>query len=143
MNSTTCRGEPGFSLVEVVLAIGIVSFSVLATFGLLSVATDTTKRSRDDGYSAQIVQNELERLRSLNAANFPATYAPRYYDSSLNDLGQTLVSGAVYQLQINIVTPPAPMPADRILNAEVHYPASAPAANQTIVRFTAAMNLPQ
>jgi len=33
-------------------------------------------------------------------------------------------------------------PADRIFNAEVHYPANAPAANQNIVRFTALMNLP-
>lgn len=143
MNSVTSHRDRAFSLVEVVLAIGIVSFSVLATFGLLSVATDTTKRSRDDGFSAQIVQNEFERLRSLNAANFPATYVPRYYDSSLNDLGQTLVPGAVYQLKIDIVAPAAPMPADRIFNAEVHYPANATEANQTIVRFTAAMNLPQ
>ncbi|MBA2432544.1 MAG: prepilin-type N-terminal cleavage/methylation domain-containing protein, partial [Chthoniobacterales bacterium] len=38
----------GFSLVEVVVAMGIVSFSVLATVGLLSVANDTNRRSREE-----------------------------------------------------------------------------------------------
>ena len=43
----------GFSLVEVVLAIGVVSFAVLATVGLLSVAGDTNKRAKDEGSAAQ------------------------------------------------------------------------------------------
>lgn len=133
----------GFSLVEVVVAIGIVSFAVLSAFGLLSVATDTNKRARDEQSCAQLVQNEFQRIRSLGVANFPTTtYVTRYYDAGLNDLGTTLNGAAIYQLQIAIVTPPAPAPADRIFNAEVHYPANAPAGNQKIVRFTALMNLP-
>ena len=135
-------GKDGFSLVEVVVAIGIVSFAVLSTFGLLSVATDTGKRARDEQSAAQLAQNEFQRIRSLSSVNFPATYITRYYDASLNDLGITLNGAAVYQLQIAIVTPAAPAPADRIFNAEVHYPANATVANQNVVRFTALMNLP-
>ncbi len=132
-----------FSLVEVVVAIGIVSFAVLSTFGLLSVATDTNRRARDEQSAAQLAENEFQRIRSLSSANFPATtYVTRYYDTSLNDLGTTLTSAAIYQLQIAIVTPAAPAPADRILNAEVHYPANAAPGNQNIVRFTTLMNLP-
>lgn len=132
-----------FSLVEVVVAIGIVSFAVLSTFGLLSVATDTNKRARDEQACAQLVHNEFQRIRSLGSVNFPTTtYATRYYDASLNDLGTTLTGSAIYQLQIAIVTPAAPAAADRIFNAEVHYPANAAAANQKIVRFTSLMNLP-
>ena len=134
--------EPGFSLVEVVVAIGIVSFAVLSTFGLLSVATDTSKRARDEQSAAQLVQNEFQQIRSLSSANFPVTYTTRYYDASLNDLGTILNGAAIYQLQIAILTPAAPAPADRILNAEVHYPANAAPANQNIVRFTTLMNLP-
>jgi hypothetical protein len=81
------------------------------------------------------VQNEFERIRSLSSANFPVTYATRYYDASLNDLGTTLNGAAVYQLQIAILTPAAPPPADRILNAEVRYPANAVAASQNVVRI--------
>ena len=136
------RSDAGFSLVEVVLALGIVSFAVLSTFGLLSVATDTNKRARDEQSAAQLVENEFQRIRSLSSANFPATYATRYYDASLNDLGTTLNGAAIYQLEIAIVTPAPPAPADRIFNAKVHYPANAAAANQNVVRFTTLMNLP-
>jgi uncharacterized protein (TIGR02598 family) len=141
-----CNDRPpsrnGFSLLEVVVAIGIVSFAVLSTFGLLSVATDTNKRAQDEQSAAQLAQNEFQRIRSLSSANFPATYATRYYDAGLSDLGTALNGAAVYQLQIVIVTPAAPAPADRIFNAEVHYPANAAGANQNVVRFTALMNLP-
>jgi uncharacterized protein (TIGR02598 family) len=132
----------GFSLVEVVLAIGIVSFAVLSTFGLLSVATDANKRACEEQSAAQLAENEFQRICSLSSANFPATYTTRYYDASLNDLGATLSSAAIYQLQIAVVTPVAPAPADRILNAEVHYPANAAASNQKVVRFTTLINLP-
>ncbi|MEO5755021.1 MAG: hypothetical protein ABIR38_09970 [Chthoniobacterales bacterium] len=141
--SRAFAGERAFSLVEVVVAIGIVSFAVLSTFGLLSVATDTNKRSRDEQSIAQLVQNEFQRIRSLSSANFPATtYVTRYYDAALNDLGTAISGAAIYQLQIAIVTPPAPATTDRTFNAEVHYPANAAAANQKIVRFTGLMNLP-
>ncbi|CAN5528052.1 hypothetical protein BH20VER3_BH20VER3_00370 [soil metagenome] len=146
MKRHACRTEPGaFSLVEVVVAIGIVSFAVLSTFGLLSVATDTNKRARDEQSCAQLAQNEFQRIRSLSSADpiwTTSTYATHYYDLSLNDLGTSVGPTAIYQLQIAIVTPAAPAAADRIFNAEVHYPANAPSANQKIVRFTSLMNLP-
>lgn len=136
------RSGEGFSLVEVVLAIGIVSLALLSTLGLLSVATDTNKRARDEQSAAQLAENEFQRIRSLGSANFPATYTTRYYDADLNDLGTTPNGAAIYQLQIAIVTPAAPAPADRIFNAEVHYPANAAASNQKVIHFTTLMNLP-
>jgi Tfp pilus assembly protein PilV len=134
--------DQGFSLIEVVLAVGIVNFAVLSIFGFLVVAANTNKRAHEEQLAAQLVQNEFERIRSLSAATFPGTYATRYYDASLNDLGTALNSTAVYQLQITILTPAAPVPADRILNAEVRYPANAVAANQNVVRIPTLMNLP-
>lgn len=132
-----------FSLVEVVVAIGIVSFAVLSTFGLLSVANETNRRSQEEQACAQLVRNEFQRIRSLSDVNFPkTTYVTRYYDAALSDLGTTLNSASIYQLQIAIVVPAAPAPADRIFNAEVHYPANAAPANQKVVRFTCLMNLP-
>lgn len=151
-----------FSLVEVVLAIGLVSFSVLATVGLLSVASDTNKRSKDEGAAARLAANEFERLGSLSStapfwATRPLTYATRYYDSNLADLGTNrttaLTNGAVYQFQISFIEVPSPAnpsasptpppgTADVILNAEVRYPAEAPTPNQSVFRFTTLMNNP-
>jgi uncharacterized protein (TIGR02598 family) len=148
---------PAFSLVEVVLAIGIVSFAVLATVGLLSVASDTNKKAKDEGSAARLAANEFERIRSLGASsNFwsthPLTYAPRYFDSDLTDLGTATTSAAVYQVLISFIeAPPAGSPtpsnlpagtADVVVNAEVRYPAQAAAANQSVYRFTTLMNFP-
>ena len=134
--------SPAFSLIEVVLAIGIVSFAVLSTFGLLLVATDTNKRARDDQAAGRLVENEFQRIRSLSSSNFPSTYDTHYFDADLNDLGTSLTGAAIYQLQINIVTPTGTAAADRIFNAEVHYPANAAAPNQAVVRFITLMNVP-
>ena len=131
-----------FSLVEVVIAVGVVGFAVLTTFGLLSVATDTNARARDEQAATGLVENEFQRIRSLSSANFPSTYTSHYYDADLNDLGTSLTAAAIYQLQITIVTPAAPAVADRVCNAEVHYPANAAAGNQKVIHFTTLMNSP-
>ena len=148
----------GFSLVEVVLAIGVVSFAVLSTVGLLSVASDTNKRAKDEGAASRLAANEFEHLRSLSATSTfwtvrPLDYPPRYFDSSLTDLGTASTTNAVYQLKISFIEAPSPTnpapsstpplgTADVIANAEVRYPAQAPAANQSFYRFTTLMNFP-
>jgi uncharacterized protein (TIGR02598 family) len=138
-----CRGS-GFSLVEVVLALGVVTFSVLATVGLLSVASDTNRRSRDETFAAQVVANEFARIRSLSAINFPTTtYDTRYYDSNLADLGTSKTADAVYELKMDLVTLTAPAAADMVFNAEVRYPANAAAAAQNVSQFTTLMNKPK
>lgn len=141
-NST--RSFSAFSLVEVVLAIGVVSFSVLATVGLLSVASDTNKNAKDEASTARLASNEFERLRSLSSATFSTyypNYSTRYYDSNSTDLGTTKTAKAVYELHIQFSTPQNGT-ADALLNAEVRYPAQAPAANQSVSRFTVLMNIP-
>ena len=142
-----CRPRRAFSLVETVVAIGLVSFSVLATIGLLSIGGDTAKRAKDESSAARLVENEFERLRTLSpAAGFwPTdtstlpTYSSKYYDSNLAELPNS--TNAIYQLNITFVAAPNGT-ADFVTNAELRYPASAPAANQSVYRFTALMNIP-
>ncbi len=133
-----------FSLVEVVAAIGVVSFAVLATVGLLSVAAGTNKDARDEGLAARLASNEFERLRALNS-NFPSTYVQRAFDSNLADLGQ--VSGkpshdAAYLFDINFSPPSAPQGTLVLIDGVVSYPALAPATIQTKRHFTTLMNVP-
>jgi uncharacterized protein (TIGR02598 family) len=147
-----------FSLVEVVIAIGVVSFAVLATVGLLSVGSDTNKKAKDEGSASRLAANEFERLRSQSAASTfwttrPLIYSTRYFDSNLADLGTTPTSAAIYQLQMTFIEAPSsanpnasPTPpngtADVVATAEVRYPAQAPTANQSSYRFTTLMNFP-
>lgn len=138
------RMPRAFSLVEVVLAIGVVSFSVLATIGLLSAGSDTSKRAKDEASAARLTASEFERLRSLSAASFSTyypSYSAKYYDSNLTDLGTANTTNAVYQLSITFATAPTGT-ADLIANAEVRYPAQAAPANQNLYRFTTLINIP-
>ena len=137
-SSATVRG---FSLVEVVLAIGIVSFSVLATVGLLAVGNDTNKRARDEGFAAQIAANEFERIRSLGVASFPtpipATLPARFFDSDLKEVAAA--AQAAYELQVSLVVAPAGT-GDSVLNAEVRYPPQS--ANPNVIHFTTVVVTP-
>lgn len=135
------NSDRAFSLVEVVIAMGIVSFSVLATIGLLSVANDTSKNARDEGMAARLASNEFDRIRSLSAKTFPTAYATRYFDSDLKDLGTSKTFAAVYAFSITFVPSPANSgTADEILNAEVACPVQA--AKPQVFRFTTLVNIP-
>jgi len=146
------RRFPGFSLIEVVTAIGIVSFAVLAVFGLLSVANDSTKNAHDEGLAARLAANEFARIRSLGSSNFPHTYTTRYFDTRLVDLGTdratALQNGAQYEFHIGTDSSTNEFPVapdgtgDWLLNAEVRYPVAAPAATQNVYRFTTVVNNP-
>src|SRR4051812_46201444 len=124
------RTRRAFSLVEVVLALGIAGVSLLSIIGLLAVAGDTGKRARDEGAAARIATNEFDRLRSLTtaAAFWPATsteaptYATRYYDSGMADLGTAKTANADYSLSMTFTTAPSGT-ADFLVDAEVRYPA--------------------
>lgn len=139
------RPTKGFSLIEVVLALGIVSFGMLAILGLLSVGNDTNRSARDETAAAQLATNEFDRIRALSAANFPSTYDTRYFDASLIDLGveraDALRRGGVYEVRMQIAPLEEPSAADRICHAEVRFPAVS--QNPTIVRFTTLMNVPR
>lgn len=148
MKSESCtRSASAFSLVETVAALGLVSFSVLATIGLLSIGSDTAKRAKDESTAARLVENEFERLRSLSASAgfWPAdtstvpTYSSKYYDSNFGELPNS--TSAIYQLNITFAAAPSGT-ADFVANAELRYPANAAAANQSVYRFTTLMNIP-
>lgn len=67
-----------FSLVEVVLALGIVSFCLLAIVGLLPVGLKAVKNANEQAAAANVVGGIAEALRkasSTNGNNFAATFA--------------------------------------------------------------------
>lgn len=137
---------PGFSLVEVVLAMGIVSFSVLATVALLSVGNDTNKKARDEAFAARIAANEFEQIRSFGAVRFADTISKDYdefFDANVSEVPAAQKANAVYQLRIAFVNPAPSGAADILVNAEVRYPANAPEANQGVYHYTTLMNIPK
>jgi uncharacterized protein (TIGR02598 family) len=61
----------GFSLVEVVLALGVVAFAIVAILGVLPVALQTGHSAQDDTRSSQIAQDILASIASQTQSNYP------------------------------------------------------------------------
>ena len=57
-------GHPGFSLVEIVLAIGLVSFSLLAIFAMVAQGQKTSRESRLESVSSLLAGKVNSQLRA-------------------------------------------------------------------------------
>jgi prepilin-type N-terminal cleavage/methylation domain-containing protein len=73
-----CFAHRGFSLVEVTLVIGIVSFALLAVVGLLPAGLQSVKNADDQSAAANTLHALAEALRGAESAdgvNHSATFA--------------------------------------------------------------------
>jgi Tfp pilus assembly protein PilV len=102
------RPPGGFSLVEIVLALGLVSFSLLAIFGLVAQGHKTSRESRLESVAALLAGRATSLLRAssaweTNIDEFTGT-------KSLSDIGagtatQTLTN--YYDINLEKLTDPA------------------------------------
>lgn len=63
------KRHSGFSLVEIVLALGILSFAIVAILGLFPIAMRDAKDSKNETHAAMIAQLILGQLRSQPVAD--------------------------------------------------------------------------
>jgi prepilin-type N-terminal cleavage/methylation domain-containing protein len=80
--------ERGFSLVEVVIALGVISFAMIAILGLVPTGLHTAHTSQDETRAAQIAQGILSSLAGENIKLDTATGKPKLDASNhqqLND----------------------------------------------------------
>lgn len=91
------RQSGGFSLIEIVIAIGLAAFAIVGLIGLMPQGLTTLKQSRSDSLRAEILksvantakQTDFSLISSLNGTNF-------YFDAD----GVLVTSGspdALYQ----------------------------------------------
>lgn len=93
-----------FSLVETVLAIGIVSFALLPVFGMLPLGLNTFRHTVSNVISARIAQQLLNETMQTDYATLVATpHTLRYFDNQGIEV-QSL-SQSLYTAQISISTP--------------------------------------
>lgn len=98
----------GFSLVEVVLCLGVVGFAFVALLGLLPLGLKTFRQAMETSIQSQIAQqisSELQQVRfsDLTSANYASSHFPQYFD----DQGMA-VSGPNDPNRIYTVTAAAP-----------------------------------
>jgi uncharacterized protein (TIGR02598 family) len=92
-------GRPqAFSLVEVVLALGVIAFALTAMLGLLVVAMDSDKSSGSDTALAAMSRQVFSDLRAMPYANLPAG-ADYYFDADGSECPQ---AGAVYGCHVTV-----------------------------------------
>jgi len=82
-----------FSLVEVVLALGIVSFCLLAIVGLLPVGLKAVKNANEQAAAANVLNAIADSLRSTtssNAVNFAGSFGTNQISFSLGGAATNL-----------------------------------------------------
>lgn len=100
------KSKSAFSLVEVVIALGVVSFVIVGLLGLMSVGIGGIRNATDDSVSASIgkkmvsemQQNTLSNL--LSAPSFPV----RWFNAEGQEVPQT-DPFAVYKAQAVVTNP--------------------------------------
>lgn len=72
----TAKNESGFTMIEVLVAILIVSIGSMATFGLLSTATRNAQRAKASQVALEYAEQEMEFLRSMEDKSLALTATP-------------------------------------------------------------------
>jgi len=109
------KEAPAFSLIEVVIALGVITFAITAITGLLSVALKSSRASTDETLVASFagdIMSDLRRRQFTNAWNSLQAGSNVFFDGSgrpINEVGAAISSetaraqGAVYQCAISAV----------------------------------------
>lgn len=151
------RPPTGFSLVEVVIALGIVSFAVLAIVGMLPMALKSAQESMRETDATLIAQRIFAELKTGSGANRTLTISPdgiphalALSANSTNNLAFTQdgmpqafflstnsPQDALYDFyaQISVLTNTGVANLSRV-QIDIAAPAAAPAANRTTNSFT-------
>ena len=94
----------GFSLVELVLAIGIVSFAFLSLFALLPAGLTIFRQSMDTTIGSQIVHRIINEAQQTDYPTLIAVPASeRYFDDQGNEV--ETIADSIYTVEITVTAP--------------------------------------
>lgn len=132
--------SPAFSLIEIVLALGITTFCLVALLGLFSVAIRTSRESAEELLAAHLAQSILVTRRSYPTNDLSATF-PNFPLPPLASSAQSIIqldndgnkvvtnsSTAQYNLSYNI-SAPAQAPGPAFVYLRLTWPARATSSN--------------
>lgn len=90
------RRSAGYSLVEVMVAVGIVSFGIIAMVSMMPSGLSTFRNSMDRSISSQIAQRIVSEERQKNFDNITAGATYQYF----TDEGDKTTLGAANQIYV-------------------------------------------
>jgi uncharacterized protein (TIGR02598 family) len=131
-----------FSLVEVTLALGLVSFALIASMGLISIGLNSAKESVDDTVTSLIFQVVSIRVRGEKLQN--TNLGPYYFDQDGLPLESATDKAAYFQATVKVqpVAANAPLAKANCLSAvyQIQWPVVngkvVPAADRTATLST-------
>ena len=101
-NSISSRGT-GFTLIEVVLALGIAATALVSLFGLLPTGLKTFRNTVNTAVSSQIAERAFNDIQVANWSDVQSTN--RYFDEQGNELtnsGSSNAPNCLYWVLVNI-----------------------------------------
>jgi uncharacterized protein (TIGR02598 family) len=111
-NQSLRRTRAGFSLIEVVLALGITSFSLLTILGLLPVGLNVLREAGEASTRARIIQKLHGEVLLMPFSALDARFGDQtlYYDDAGEPVAQTDAT-ALYKVDTELTTPQYPISA--------------------------------
>jgi uncharacterized protein (TIGR02598 family) len=121
------KGRNAFSLVEVTMALGILSFALLAIIGLLNVGLGASRTAQIETMQSTIVRSILASVRTNNPGGFTGDTHWYAFDGT-----ETNESAAFFQCVVSTNTPPLSISSGDMAAVMVRfqYPVSAPPTNR-------------
>lgn len=110
---SAARFPRGFSLIEVTIALGVVSFALIALFGLLPTGLTTFRSSIDRTVASQIAQNIISQARQTDFSSLGGLATPAGSPKRFTEDGDetTDASKTIYIAKVEVTTsvslPPA------------------------------------
>lgn len=105
-NKRTIPRPRGFTLVEVVVAIGIFAFCIVAVLGLMQVALSASRDSQIDSSIGGLIGNLSASLNSLDANELAAAASTnRYFDEAGRPLSTNAQGSAYFRTTLSAVAP--------------------------------------
>ncbi len=141
--------QRGFSLIEVVLAIGLLAFALVAIVGLLAVGVDAGSTSKEMVVAASIASQAIAERRhspDVDATGLllPPATATGTGEIFVSSTGQAVAdaANAEYRLSWNYSRPATDLSKVTFVTVSVHWPAVADPANAEALVLSSAIALP-
>lgn len=97
-------GTNAFSLVEVVIALAVMSFAIVGVIGFIPVGLHNLKNAIDMSTQTRIMQSICASLNETDFTNIP-TVSTNYYDDEGNTLASSSSPGLIYTAVVNVASP--------------------------------------
>jgi uncharacterized protein (TIGR02598 family) len=100
------RFPHGFSLIEVTIAMGVVSFALIALFGLLPTGLTTFRSSIDRSVASQIAQNIISQARQTDFSSLSSLATPAGSPKKFTEDGDetTDATKTIYVAKVDVET---------------------------------------